>query len=185
MRRGALVLCFAALAVSVSEAQGQRARGPAAPPLPVMVIETVKGPIEVQLFSADAPKSVEHIIALVKRGFYRSQRFHRVEPFLAQFGDPSSRDMTLMTGWGRGSSNSPIGVVEWTKRKHVRGAVGLAHAGNPTLADSQLYILKTAHPALDRTHVVIGQVTVGMAVVDKLEKADMLKMVMMKEVAPK
>jgi peptidyl-prolyl cis-trans isomerase B (cyclophilin B) len=150
-----------------------------------MMIETVKGPIEIQLFESEAPKSVAAIIALVKRNFYRSQRFHRVEKALVQFGDPSSRDMTLMTGWGRGGSNAPINAVEWTKRKHVRGAVGLAHAGNPALADSQLYILKVPHPALDRTHVVVGQVTAGMTVVDKLEKADMLKLVTMKEAAQK
>ncbi len=30
--------------------------------------------------------------------------------------------------------------------KHVRGAVGLAHAGDPKYADSQLYIMKTASP---------------------------------------
>jgi len=143
-------------------------------------METVKGTIEIQLYQSEAPKSVDHILALVKRGFYRSQRFHRSEKSLIQFGDPTTRDMTLMSGWGTGSSNSPIGAAEWTQHKQVRGTVGLAHAGNPTLADSQLYILKVAIPQLEKTHVAIGQVTKGIDVVDKIEKADMIKMVTVK-----
>ena len=59
-----------------------------------MVIETAKGTIEIQLFQSEAPKSVDHIIALVNKNFYRSQRFHRVESSVVQFGDPQSRDMT-------------------------------------------------------------------------------------------
>src|SRR5262245_57939883 len=71
---------------------------------PIMVIETVKGVIEIQLFQSEAPKSVAHIIALVNKNFYRSQRFHRVEPFVVQWGDPQSRDMTKQASWGSETS---------------------------------------------------------------------------------
>jgi cyclophilin family peptidyl-prolyl cis-trans isomerase len=152
---------------------------------PVMVIETAHGTIEVQLFQSDAPKSVDHIVALVNKNFYRSQRFHRVESSVVQFGDPQSRDMTKQGSWGTGSSFSPIGVEEISKRKHVRGMVGLAHAGNARLADSQLYIMKMANPALDGKHAIVGQVVRGMDVVDKLQRADMLKMVTIKAAGPK
>jgi peptidyl-prolyl cis-trans isomerase B (cyclophilin B) len=152
----------------------------AKPSLPVMVIETAKGTIEIQLFRSEAPKSVDHIITLVNRNFYRSQRFHRVESSVVQFGDPQSRDMTKQASWGTGSSYNPIGVVELSKRKNVRGMVGLAHAGNAKLADSQLYILKRANPTLDGQHVIVGQVISGMSVVDKLERAELLKMVTIK-----
>jgi len=152
---------------------------------PVMVIETEKGTIEIQLFQSEAPKSVDHLIALVNKSFYRSQRFHRVETSVVQFGDPQSRDMTKQGSWGTGSSYNPIGVVELSKRKNVRGMVGLAHSGNARLADSQLYILKRANPTLDGQHVIVGQVISGMAVVDKLERADMLKMVTIKAAAQK
>jgi len=152
---------------------------------PVMVIETEKGTIEIQLFQSEAPKSVDHLIALVNKSFYRSQRFHRVETSVVQFGDPQSRDMTKQGSWGTGSSYNPIGVVELSKRKNVRGMVGLAHSGNARLADSQLYILKRANPTLDGQHVIVGQVISGMAVVDKLERADMLKMVTIKAASQK
>ena len=93
-----------------------------------------------------------------------------------QFGDPQSRDMTRRDYWGNGNSGSPIGVFELSKtRTHVRGAVGLAHSGNPLGADSQLYIMKTPSPSLDGKHAVIGRVTSGMAVVDRIAVEDMIK----------
>jgi cyclophilin family peptidyl-prolyl cis-trans isomerase len=170
----ALVLsCFALTVV-----HGQRGRPTARPPAPVMVIETARGTIEITLMPSEAPKSVAHIIGLVNSHFYRGQRFHRVEASLVQFGDPSSRDMTRADSWGTGSSGDPIGVSENTRSmKHVRGAVGLAHTGDPKYADSQLYIMKTASPGLDGKHAIIGHVTKGMEVVDKLQVADVLKTV--------
>lgn len=192
MRRFAFILCGLLAAASFLGAQSAGTAKPAAKPaaaaqpaLPVMVIETAKGTIEIQLFQNEAPKSVEHIIALAKKSFYRSQRVHRVEATLVQFGDPQSRDMTKQGSWGTGSSFNPIGVSEISKRKHVRGMVGLAHSGNAKLADSQLYILKRASPSLDGKHAIIGQVTQGMTVVDKLEFADMLKMVTIREAGQK
>src|SRR3990172_9259252 len=118
MRQIAFALCFAALPVSLLGDQAARGSAPAGP---VLVIDTAKGSIEIELFQSDAPKSVDHIVRLVKRNFYRSQRFHRVEGFIVQFGDQSSRDMTQMRYWGLGGSNSPIGVAEISKRQNVRG----------------------------------------------------------------
>jgi len=178
MRQMAFALCFALAGVSLPEAQG--ARGAAAPPGPMMIMETAKGTIEIQLFPNDAPKSVEHIVELVKKSFYRSQRFHRVEASVIQFGDQLSRDMTQERFWGRGGGNNPIGVAEISKRRHVRGTVSLAHAGNPAGADSQIFILKTAGPSLDGKYVIIGQVTKGLDVVDKIQKGDLIKMVSIK-----
>jgi peptidylprolyl isomerase len=186
MRRLTFVLCLAVTAgAAVPGAQRtQQASAPAAAS-PVMVIDTLKGSIEIQLFPADAPKSLSHIIALVNRSFYRSQRFHRVEPSVIQFGDPQTRDMTKMKYWGTGNSYTPIGVAEISKRRFVRGVVGLAHSGDPKQADSQIFILKTANLSLNGKYAAIGQVTRGMEVVDKIEKADMLKLVTIKEAVRK
>jgi len=145
-------------------------------PNPVLVFETVKGTFEIELFPAEAPKSVEHILGLMKRSVYRGQRFHRVTASLAQFGDPQSRDMSKRDSWGTGTTFSPIGVFELSKKRtHIRGAVGLAHAGNPAAADSQLYIMKVPNPDLNGKHAIIGQVTVGIAVVDKIAVEDLIK----------
>ncbi|MCC7010850.1 MAG: peptidylprolyl isomerase [Acidobacteria bacterium] len=181
--RKSLTFAIGVLVLVATVAHAQAGRGAAAGP--VLVLDTVKGPIEIQLFASDAPKSVEHIVGLVKRSFYRSQRFHRVEPTLVQFGDPQSRDMTKQGSWGTGSSYNPIGVAELSKRTHVRGTVGLANSGNPKTADSQLYIMKAPSPSLNGKHVIVGQVIKGMDVVDKLQYADMIKLVAIKEAGQK
>src|SRR5262245_13953614 len=104
---------------------------PAAPktPAPVIVLETVKGTIEFETFPDEAPKTVAHIVALVKKNFYNGMRFHRAEEnFLVQIGDPQSRDMSREAYWGRGpGSGNPIGVSEIGKRTQVPGYVGVGH----------------------------------------------------------
>ena len=155
--------------------QGAPVKAPAAPD-PVLVFETAKGTIEIRLFRSEAPKSVDHLLDLMKRSFYRGQRFHRVTASLVQWGDPTSRDMSRKDYWGSTNSGSPIGVFEWSKKRtHVRGAVGLAHSGDARGADSQLYIMKTASPGLDGKHAIVGQVIAGMTVVDKIAVTDMIK----------
>ena len=153
---------------------------------PVFVLETVKGVVELRLFQAEAPKSVAHILQLVRRSYYRGQRIIRVEPTLVQFGDVQSRDMTRKANWGSGGSGTPINAFELLKKyTHRRGMVGLAHSGNPMAADSQLYIMKQPSPGLDGKHAIIGQVTAGLGVVDKLAVADLIKNAYVKGEGPK
>jgi cyclophilin family peptidyl-prolyl cis-trans isomerase len=152
---------------------------------PIAVVETSKGTFEIQFWPATAPKGVEHLVALIKQGFYRGLRVHRVTPSLMQFGDPLTRDMRQEPSWGSGGSGKIIGAVEIAPSlHHVRGTVGLAHAGeakaDAKFGDSQLYIMKTASPSLDGKYSIVGQVTSGMAVVDKIEKTDLLKNVTIK-----
>ncbi len=160
------------------------AKGTSAVPQPQLIVETAKGIITIELFPDTAPKSVDHVLKLVNSGFYRSQRVHRVVAGqLVQFGDKQTRDMTLKALWGRAGSGSPIGVGEISKKHlHTRGAVGLAHPGDPAAADSQMYITTRALPNLDGKYTVIGQVTSGMDVVLKLKVEDEIKNVTAKGV---
>ncbi len=173
----ALVFAFAGLAgVAPAEAQ----KGPAAGAGPVIVLETAKGTIEFETYPNEAPKTVEHIVALVKRGFYTGIRVHRVVPgFVVQMGDPQTRDMTKQDLWGRGpgaGSGKVIGVAEITKaRTHKKGAVAMAHAGDPAKADSQFYITLAPQPRLNGDYTVFGQVTSGEDVVAKLAMNDVIK----------
>ena len=180
MRR-AVGLVFVLVIGAWSVVPSARQAKSAPPKDPILVLETVKGTIEIQLFRSETPKSVDHVVELAKRSFYRGQRFHRVEKSLVQTGDPQSRDMSKEAYWGGGNSGSPIGVFERsTKRSHVRGAVGLGHSGNPAGADSQFYIMKTTSPSLNGKYAVIGQVIAGMPVVDKIAVRDLIKNVLLK-----
>ena len=182
-------LLAAALLLMPATGLAQSAQKPATPSAgagPVVVVETVKGTFEFELFPAEAPKSVEQILRLVKRNFYNGQRVHRVEPkFVVQWGDPKSRDMTKRDAWGRApgaGSGRPIGVAEIsTAHKHVKGAVGLAHAGDAAQADSQIYVMLGDRPALNGKYAVIGQVVSGMDVVEKLQVEDIVKKMYLKQ----
>ncbi|HWN87313.1 MAG TPA: peptidylprolyl isomerase [Vicinamibacterales bacterium] len=157
-------------------------RSPGAGPL--ITVETVKGSFTFETYPNEAPKSVEHILALVKRRFYDGMRVHRQIPgFIAQFGDPNSRDMSKKDLWGTGSSFNPVGVGEANpKRTHVTGAVAMAYPGkDPRQADSQLYVMLAPRHSLDGDYTVIGQVIAGMDVVRKLVVPDVIRRVTVKE----
>lgn len=144
---------------------------------PVVVVETTKGTFEFETYPDEAPRTVEHILALVKRGFYNGLRFHRVEPgFVIQVGDPNSRDYTKKDLWGTGGSGKPVGVAELSrKRLHVKGAVAMAHSGNPAKADAQFYVTLNAVPRLDGKYVVFGRVINGLDVTTQIRVGDVIR----------
>jgi peptidyl-prolyl cis-trans isomerase B (cyclophilin B) len=124
------------------------------------VIQTNHGPIHVELFADDAPKTVENFVKLANDGFYDKVIFHRVIPdFMIQGGDP--------TGTGMGGPGYSFDD-EFNEHKVARGALAMANAG-PNTNGSQFFIVTTeAAPWLDGKHTVFGRVTDGMDVVDNI-----------------
>jgi peptidyl-prolyl cis-trans isomerase B (cyclophilin B) len=127
-------------------------------------LHTNHGPIEVELFDDDAPKTVENFRKLAQDGFYDGVIFHRVIPdFMIQGGDP--------TGTGMGGPGYTF-EDEFNDHKIERGALAMANAG-PNTNGSQFFIVTTgAAPWLDGKHTVFGKVTGGMDAVDSIEKTD-------------
>ena len=129
--------------------------------------------------SGDAPLTVAHVVGLVKAGFYDGQRIHRaIADFVVQFGDPQTRDLSTRALWGRGAaaaSGKPIGSAEITRRRlHVKGAVAMAHLGDPAKADSQIYVTLANRPDLDGQYAVFGQILDGTDVVESLQVGDQI-----------
>lgn len=183
--RWALIVALVTAPLAGDMAAQGTAPKPAPKPKPataaMLVVETAKGVIEIELYPDEAPKTVAHIAALARRNFYNGLRIHRVEPgFVVQFGDPLTRDMTKKGLWGTGGSGRTIGVGE-TKRTHRLGSVAMAHAGDPAKADSQMYILlRNAATALDGKYAVFGQVVTGMDVVQQIAVGDVIRRVTVK-----
>jgi peptidyl-prolyl cis-trans isomerase B (cyclophilin B) len=179
----ALLAAAAAIALSGSAAGPAVAQKTSPGAGPVIVLDTAKGIIEFETYPEEAPKTVAHIVELVKKGFYNGLRFHRVEPgFVVQIGDPQTRNMLREESWGRGGSGKPIGAAEITKkRRHLRGSVGMGHAGDPKTADSQFYIMLGTRPTLDGQYTIFGRVIRGMEVVDRIQRTDVLKKATVKE----
>ncbi|HTM26854.1 MAG TPA: peptidylprolyl isomerase [Vicinamibacterales bacterium] len=176
-----LPLCvIVALGLHTAHAAAQQ-KSPGAGP--IVVLETAKGTIEFETYPEEAPKTVAHIVQLVKKGFYNGQRFHRADPnFVIQIGDPATRDMTKQESWGRAGSGQPIGVAEITKkRRNGIGAVGMGHSGSAKAADSQFYITRRAAPELDGKYTVFGKVLKGMDVVNRIQKGDVLRRAYLKD----
>ena len=68
------IAIIATLGVGVSLGAQTAGRGGAKGALPVVVFETAKGSFEVEFYPTEAPKSVEHILTLVRRNFYNGLR---------------------------------------------------------------------------------------------------------------
>jgi peptidyl-prolyl cis-trans isomerase B (cyclophilin B) len=127
-------------------------------------LQTNHGPIAIELFDDDAPKTVENFLKLSRDGFYSGVIFHRVIPdFMIQGGDP--------TGTGSGGPGYQF-EDEFNGNKVVRGALAMANAG-PNTNGSQFFIVTTeAASWLDGKHTVFGRVTDGMDVVDAISALD-------------
>jgi cyclophilin family peptidyl-prolyl cis-trans isomerase len=124
-------------------------------------IHTNAGPIAVEFFDEDAPKTVENFRKLSEDGFYDGLIFHRViQDFMIQGGCPE--------GTGTGGPGYTF-EDEFNDHKVVRGALAMANAG-PNTNGSQFFIVTTAEaPWLDGKHTVFGRVTDGMDAVDAIE----------------
>ncbi len=122
---------------------------------------TNQGPVVVELFDDDAPRTVENFRKLSGDGFYDGLSFHRVIPgFMVQGGCPQ--------GTGTGGPGYEF-EDEINEHKVERGALAMANSG-PDTNGSQFFLVTTdAAPWLDGKHTVFGRVVEGMEAVDAIE----------------
>ncbi len=152
------------------------------------VIEMVvanRGTITIELFQKEAPKTVAHILDLVRRKFYDGILIHRVEPnFVVQAGDPQTKTRGVdASGIGTGGSGKNI-PFEVNSKTHEAGTLGMAlSAPRSATGDSQWFINLSNNNFLDGNYCVFGRVTKGMDIVRKIERGD--KIVRMSIVKPK
>ena len=133
----------------------------AADPENTLYLDVPKGRVVIELRPDLAPKTVAHIKALARRGFYDGIVFHRVIPgFMAQTGDPTG------TGTGGSGQNVP---AEFSQAHFLRGTVGMARAQSPDSGDSQFFICFAPSAFLDGQYTVFGQVTSGMEFIDAIK----------------
>ncbi len=130
-------------------------------------IETNRGMVVLDLFAAQAPRTVNNFVSLARDGYYDGVTFHRViKDFMIQGGDP--------TGTGRGGPGYTFKDEFDPKLKHDKpGILSMANAG-PGTNGSQFFITHVPTPWLDGKHTVFGQVTTGQDVVNKIEQGDVM-----------
>ena len=129
------------------------------------LFETDAGTINIELFSNDAPNTVNNFTKLISEGFYDGLAFHRVIPgFMAQGGCPNTRAGSSGMP-GTGGPGYKINC-EINSNKHLKGSLSMAHAGKNT-GGSQFFIVYESQPHLDGVHTVFGK-TEDMDIVLKL-----------------
>jgi peptidyl-prolyl cis-trans isomerase A (cyclophilin A) len=145
-----------------------RAQEPTAPKgNPVIVLETSLGSIEIELDAEKAPISTANFLAYVDSGHYDNTLFHRVIPGFMIQGGGFDESMTQKR------TNAPIKNEADNGLKNVRGTVAMARTNVVDSATSQFFInLKDNdflnHGGRDFGYAVVGKVTAGMDVVDKI-----------------
>ena len=130
------------------------------------ILHTDKGDIQIELFAAQAPKTVNNFVFLSREGFYNGTTFHRViRGFMIQGGDPKG---TGTGGPGYKFNDEPGALA----LKHDRpGILSMANAG-PNTNGSQFFITHVATPHLNGKHGVFGRVVAGMDVVNAIRERD-------------
>lgn len=129
------------------------------------VIQTAKGVIQIQIFPETKIASSNFMI-LAANGFYDGLKFHRVEDWVVQGGDP------LGNGSGGPGYSFPDEPVT---KEYKRGIVAMANAGLDTNG-SQFFILKKDYP-LEPKYTIFGTVISGIEVVDKISAGDIMQKV--------
>jgi cyclophilin family peptidyl-prolyl cis-trans isomerase/HEAT repeat protein len=124
---------------------------------------TSRGSIEIALDGNRAPWHVAVLAKLTRAGFYDGLMWHRVAAgFVVQGGAPGD------SAWG-----GPGFVIpgEPSAGQYRRGTVGIADAGMDT-GGSQIFIMHARAPHLEGRYTIVGTVTQGLEVVDRLLVGD-------------
>ena len=154
MKRLALLSIVCAAAVTASAAPAAPAKPfkpkldpPAASdyrtvdPQNLLVINTTKGRVLVEMIPEIAPLSVARIKELAHEHFYDGLTFHRVVPgFMAQGGDPN--------GTGAGGSSKPNLKAEFSDHSHQRGVCSMARISAPPMRPPAPNIAIVAAPVM-------------------------------------
>jgi cyclophilin family peptidyl-prolyl cis-trans isomerase len=132
------------------------------------------GPLTVEFYPKAAPKAVEQISGLIKKGFYDGIIIHRVDrPVVIQFGNPVTKEAGVNAP--ETDTSVPMLKFEQNDLTHVVGAIGLARLNDKDTATSQLFIDLQPMAQWNGEYCVIGRVVGGMDLLDKVKRGDAIE----------
>jgi cyclophilin family peptidyl-prolyl cis-trans isomerase len=128
-----------------------------------VTLQTTCGSFTITLDQKQSPNATAAFVSLAKAHFFDNTTFHRIVPgFVIQGGDP--------TASGTGGPGFKTVDTPPTGAKYVRGVVAMAKTGTdePGTAGSQFFVVTGADVGLPPDYAIIGKVTKGMPVVQKI-----------------
>ena len=146
-----------------------------------VIFNTTKGDITIDLYRDKAPLTTLNFLTLIKDGFYDGIVFHRViEDFMAQVGDPLTKEDGKEAMWGTGGPGySIVDEFDASLKHDGPGVLSMANSG-PNTGGSQIFITHLATPWLDGKHAIFGKVSAGLDVLMTIEKGDKINSVTIK-----
>ena len=136
---------------------------------PVVVLETSKGTIKIELNEERSPGTVKNFLQYVDDKFYDGTIFHRVIPNFMIQGGGFTPDMKKKPTRETIKNEATNGLA------NLRGTIAMARLGDPHSATAQFYINHKTNQALDKEYsrdgwgyCVFGKVTEGLDVVDAI-----------------
>ncbi len=139
-------------------------------------IKTNKGDIVIELYPDKAPLTVTNFLTLAKSNFYNGIKFHRIiADFMAQVGDPKTKDDSQKDAWGTGGPGYTIlDEFDPSLKFEGEGIVAMANTGQANTGGSQFFITFGDTTWLNGKHAIFGKVTQGMDVVRSLVIGDQI-----------
>jgi peptidyl-prolyl cis-trans isomerase B (cyclophilin B) len=178
VRRPALGLlaCFVLVAAGCGGGQNSAKTAPRAPEklkppvtglntskLWTLTFATGRGTFVVTLQPRISPHATASLVALARHGYFDNTIFHRIVPgYIIQGGDP--------TQTGRGDPGYTTVDPPPRNTRYAKGVVAMGKTAieAPGTAGSQFFVMTADAPSLAPDYAVVGRVTSGMGVVEKI-----------------
>jgi cyclophilin family peptidyl-prolyl cis-trans isomerase len=134
------------------------------------VVETTAGTFVIDLAPEQAPLATAYFMKTAAAGGFNGTIFHKMIKYgIVQGGDPLSKDPAKRAQWGTGGLNAV--KDEPRAPKMTRGSVAaVTIPGKADSAGQQFFIAVVDQPGLDGKYTVLGHVSDGIEVVQKISE---------------
>ncbi len=136
-----------------------------APANAIAVIETAKGNIEFEFYADDSPQASRNFIKIASMGYYRNEKFHRVEPLLIQGGSSFTDESFPIE-----NSDLPL----------EKGSIVMVTEEGSSVADGDEFLI-CKDAIVNEGWTVLGKVTKGLDVLDSIVKNDKIENITIRE----
>jgi len=131
-------------------------------------LTTNYGPLNLELFCKEVPKTCENFMKLCQKGYYDGTKFHRsIRNFMVQGGDPMGTGKGGESYWGQPFEDE----FKQNLNHSGRGILSMANSG-PNTNKSQFFITYRSCKHLDNKHTVFGRIVGGFETLNAIEEIE-------------